>query len=57
MHAIGADIGGTKIAAAVVDEDGVILAQHRRDTDPHEAWAIEERVTDVVREPGWLRFL
>ena len=32
MHAIGVDIGGTKIAAGVVDEDGTILAQTRRDT-------------------------
>lgn len=50
MHAIGVDIGGTKIAAAVVDEDGTILAQHRRETDPHEAGAIEKTVADLVRD-------
>ena len=30
MHAIGVDIGGTKIAAGVVDDEGRILAQTRR---------------------------
>ena len=34
MHAIGVDIGGTKIAAGVVDDEGTILAQTRRDTEP-----------------------
>jgi glucokinase len=29
---IGVDIGGTKVAAGVVDEDGRILARVRRDT-------------------------
>ena len=26
---IGVDVGGTKVAGGVVDEKGVILAQHR----------------------------
>ena len=30
MYAIGVDIGGTKIAAGVVDEEGRIIAQTRR---------------------------
>ena len=30
MHAIGVDIGGTKIAAGVVDDDGRIVAKTKR---------------------------
>ncbi len=30
--AIGVDIGGTKVAAGVVDEDGAIVDFERRDT-------------------------
>ena len=37
MHAIGVDIGGTKIAAGVIEEAGSILAQTRRATEPDEA--------------------
>ncbi|WP_407343842.1 ROK family glucokinase [Pengzhenrongella phosphoraccumulans] len=50
MHAIGVDIGGTKIAAGVVDEDGNILAQTRRVTDPHDAGSIDRAVCDVYDE-------
>ncbi len=50
MHTIGVDIGGTKIAAGVVDENGVILAKGRRDTDPDEPGQIERAVGDLVRE-------
>ena len=32
MHAIGIDIGGTKIAAALVDEFGTIIRSDRRPT-------------------------
>ena len=32
MHALGVDIGGTKIAAGVVDEDGTLLAQVRSES-------------------------
>ena len=32
MYAIGVDIGGTKVAAGVVDDDGVIIAKTRRRT-------------------------
>ena len=44
--AIGIDIGGTKVAAGVVDESGAILARARRSTPSHD----EERVVDVVVE-------
>lgn len=50
MHAIGVDIGGTKIAAGVVDDDGRVLAQLRRDTDPEQPGEIEKTVIDLVRE-------
>jgi glucokinase len=32
---IGVDIGGTKIAAGVVDESGQVLSRARRDTPSH----------------------
>ncbi|WP_265521422.1 ROK family glucokinase [Oerskovia flava] len=50
MHAIGVDIGGTKIAAGVVDDDGVILAQTRRDTEPDDVASIDRAVAEVYRE-------
>ncbi len=50
MHAIGVDIGGTKIAAGVVDEDGTILAQTRRATEPDDADSIDRAVADVYAE-------
>jgi glucokinase len=50
MHAIGVDIGGTKIAAGVVDDEGRILAQTRRDTDASDADAVDVGVIEVVRE-------
>ncbi|MHB1063772.1 MAG: ROK family glucokinase [Georgenia sp.] len=50
MHAIGVDIGGTKIAAGVVDEEGTVLVQTRRATEPEDATAIERAVIDAVTE-------
>lgn len=50
MRAIGIDIGGTKIAGAVVDELGNILAQDRRPTSASEPQVIEDTVVDMVRE-------
>ena len=50
MHAVGIDIGGTKIAAGVVDEDGNLLASTRRETNPEEPRDIEDAVTDAVAE-------
>lgn len=50
MHAIGVDIGGTKIAAGVVDDEGRILAQLRRDTDPTDAAAVDAGIVEVVAE-------
>ena len=48
--AIGVDIGGTKVAAGVVDEHGAIVATSRRDTPSQDPSKIEEIIGDVVRE-------
>lgn len=50
MHAIGVDIGGTKIAAGVVDEKGQILAQTRVSTEPDDASSIDRAIAEVYRE-------
>jgi glucokinase len=50
MHAIGVDIGGTKIAAGVVDDSGRILAQMRRETDPDRPGEIERAVVELVAD-------
>jgi glucokinase len=50
MHAIGVDIGGTKIAAGVVDDEGRILAQTRRGTEPDDAASIDAAIADVYAE-------
>jgi glucokinase len=47
---IGIDIGGTKVAAGAVDEQGGIVASARRDTPSHDPTQIEETIADVVRE-------
>jgi glucokinase len=48
--AIGVDIGGTKVAAGVVDEDGAILAETRAKTPAGDAKAALDAVVDAVRE-------
>ncbi|WP_422117369.1 ROK family glucokinase [Brachybacterium sp. UNK5269] len=50
MLAIGVDIGGTKIAAGVVDEDGEIIATTTRTTPATDAALIEAAVADAVAE-------
>ncbi len=50
MLSIGVDIGGTKIAAGVVDEDGAILAKDQRATNPEDPVAIERTVIDLTTE-------
>ncbi|MEU6536410.1 ROK family glucokinase [Streptomyces sp. NPDC047000] len=47
---VGVDIGGTKIAAGVVDAAGRILAHAYRTTDPREPEQIESAVADAVAE-------
>lgn len=50
MHAIGVDIGGTKIAAGVVDEDGRIIAKSRRETDPSDSTSVDRGVIEACQE-------
>jgi glucokinase len=49
--AIGVDVGGTKVAAGVVDDIGMVLAMSRRDTPVGAARAdIEDVITEAVLE-------
>jgi glucokinase len=48
--AIGVDIGGTKVAAGVVDENGVILDRERRATPSHDVSETEATIVEVVNE-------
>jgi glucokinase len=48
--AIGVDIGGTKVAAGVVAEDGAVLDTARRGTPSRDAEAIEQVIAEVVAE-------
>ena len=47
---IGVDVGGTKIAAGVVDEDGAVLATVRRDSPATSRQAIFETIAAVANE-------
>jgi glucokinase len=48
--AIGIDIGGTKIAGALVDEDGQILAEKRVPSPASSSTLIEDAVVAMVQE-------
>lgn len=48
MHAIGIDIGGTKIAGAVVDEFGAIVREDRVPTDASRPAEIENAVVAMI---------
>ncbi|WP_062073515.1 ROK family glucokinase [Demequina sediminicola] len=50
MYAVGVDIGGTKIAVGVVDDDGRILEQVRRPTQPEAPESIDAAIADAVTE-------
>ena len=50
MLSIGVDIGGTKIAAGVVDEDGEIIATTTRSTPATDPEQLETAVADAVAE-------
>ena len=47
LHAIGVDIGGTKVAAGVVDEAGVIIDRERADT-PGGVIETQDVIVEVV---------
>jgi glucokinase len=48
--AIGIDIGGTKVAAGVVDESGHLLAQARRRTPSRDPEHLVDVVSEIVRQ-------
>ena len=50
MHAIGIDIGGTKIAGALVDAEGTILKELRVPTPANDSNAISDAVVKLIRE-------
>ena len=52
IHAltIGVDIGGTKVAAGVVDPEGNVLERLRADTPSSSPQATEDTIADVVAE-------
>ncbi|MGB7449926.1 MAG: ROK family glucokinase [Ornithinimicrobium sp.] len=47
---IGVDVGGTKIAAAAVDESGKIAGRTRRETPAQDVDAISDAIADIARE-------
>jgi glucokinase len=47
--AIGVDIGGSKVAAGVVDDTGQVLDSERRDTPGHDIEDTESTIVDVVQ--------
>jgi glucokinase len=48
VHAIGIDIGGTKIAGALVSDEGEILSERRTATPAGDANAIVDAVVDMI---------
>lgn len=47
---IGVDVGGTKIAAGVVDEDGTIIERRRRETPAEDESSIVETIVAAAAE-------
>lgn len=50
MLTVGVDIGGTKIAAGIVDEDGTILERTRWETDPEDLARIDGSIVAAITE-------
>ncbi|MEU4231545.1 ROK family glucokinase [Nonomuraea sp. NPDC026600] len=50
MLTIGVDIGGTKVAAGVVDDDGTVIAQALKPTPADRPDQVAATVAEVVRE-------
>src|SRR6478736_6764031 len=48
--ACGIDVGGTKIAGGVVDEDGTIIEELRVESPATDAEAIEEAIAGLVTQ-------
>ncbi|MCU1576906.1 MAG: glucokinase [Leifsonia sp.] len=49
VHAIGIDIGGTKIAGALVDEFGSIVREDRQPTSASQPAEIEDAVVEMIQ--------
>jgi glucokinase len=47
---VGVDVGGTKVAAGVVDESGQLLTRTRRETPAADTAKVEDAIADAVRE-------
>ncbi len=47
---VGVDIGGTKVAAGVVDSQGKVLARARRLTPSRDPQAVEDTIVEVVTQ-------
>ena len=47
---IGIDVGGTKVAAGVVDDDGAVLASLKRESPARSADKTEDTIAEVVAE-------
>jgi glucokinase len=47
---IGVDVGGTKVLGGVVDEDGVVLTQARRDTPADNVGRTLDSIVEVIDE-------
>jgi glucokinase len=50
VHAIGIDIGGTKVAGALVDERGEIVQQDRKPTPAGDSDALKQVVVEMINE-------
>ncbi|MEJ7773409.1 MAG: ROK family glucokinase [Nocardioidaceae bacterium] len=48
--AIGVDIGGTRVKAGVVNEDGLVLERTGRDTPSTNPTEVEENIADLVHD-------
>jgi glucokinase len=49
---IGVDVGGTKIAAGVVDDDGTVIETTRRDTPDTDDRATGAAIVELIRDLG-----
>jgi glucokinase len=49
---IGVDVGGTKIAAGVVDDDGTVIETTRRDTPDTDDHATGAAIVELIRDLG-----
>ncbi len=50
MYSIGIDIGGTKIAGAVVDDQGVIISKLQVPSPAHNALLMEHAIVGLIQE-------